>query len=306
MADHEPPDSNELRRTISAPVRGEAAQPMSAVVRVEFGAHSRAGAGSTANEDHFVTMRLGRNQEVLATSLPAEDLPARFDEYGYALLVANGIGPHGSGAMAGRIAISTIAHLAVHNGHWNLRIDPETAESVMDRAVWFYERAALAIDRYSEDVPALEGMGTSISAAFSAGDELFYAHVGSSRLYLFREGELIQLTRDHTLDQRLNELGGPVPLPSGSRNLREVLTEVVGGGRVLPQVDVERLRLHNNDILLLCSQGLCDAIDDETIADVLAAIRQPNELAQRLTELAATRDAGDATALVAKYTIPMT
>jgi protein phosphatase len=306
MSDHEfPPDTSESRRVLSTPLRIESSQPLSALVRVQIGAHSRAGLHRTANEDHFLTMRLGRHQEVLATSLPADDLPSRFDEYGYAFLVANGIGDAGSGAMAGRIAISTIAHLAIHHGNWNLRIDAATAESVMDRAVWFYERAARAIERYSEAVPALAGMGTSVSAAFSAGDELFYAHVGSSRAYLFRGGELIQLTRDHTLDQRLNESGGPVPVPPGSTNLREVLTEIVGGGRGLPEVDVERLRLHDNDVLVLCSKGLCDAVDEETIADVLAVTRQPMELSQRLTEIASGREAaGDSTALVAKYSIP--
>jgi protein phosphatase len=298
-------EGNELRRILSTRLRIDSLRPLSALVRVEFGAHSRAGVHGQANEDHFLTMRLGRYQEVLATSLPADDLPSRFEEFGFAMFVANGLGESGTGALASRVALSTIAHLAIHHGNWNLRIDPATAESVMERAVWLYERAARAVDRHSESMPALMGMGTSLTAAFSAGDQLFYAHVGSSRAYMFRQGELTQLTRDHTLDQRVYESGGPVPVPQGSQGLRELLTEVVGGGRGLPDVDVERFGLYDQDLILICSRGVCDTVDDDAIADVLAQIRRPSEQCQRLTELAVTRGAeDDATALVAKYALP--
>ena len=65
--------------------------------------------------EHYLAMRLSRGQETLATSLSAEDLPPRFEEYGYAMLVADGLGEGGSGAVASRVALSTFAHLAVHS-----------------------------------------------------------------------------------------------------------------------------------------------------------------------------------------------
>jgi protein phosphatase len=300
-----PPDSGELRRILSAPLRIDEFRPLSSMVTVAVGAHSRAGLRRTANEDHFVVMRLGRHQEVLKTSLPVADVPKRFDEYGYAMVVADGVGPAGSGALASRVAIGTLAHLAIHFGKWNLRIDAGTAESVMERAAWFYERAARAVDHRSRNVPEFAGMATSLTAAISAGDEMFYAHVGNSRAYVFRAGELTQITRDHTLDQRVAESGRPVPVPPGSRCLSEVLTDLVGGGRGLPAVDVERFRLFDHDVILLCTKGLYEVVNDDAMAHVLAQVRDPNDQCRRLTELAVEQGAAeDATALIARYSIP--
>jgi serine/threonine protein phosphatase PrpC len=280
---------------------------MSALVQVEFGAHSQTGAARVANTDHYLVLRLGRHQEAIATSLTAADLPPRFDEYGYAMVIADGGGVEasGSGALASRTAISALAHLAIHYGQWTLRVDPGTAESVIDRAEWFYQHAGRAVHRARLSDPSRAEMCTTLTSTFSAGDEMFYAHVGNSRAYLFRDGELTQLTRDHTLEQRLTDWGGPVGVPPGTHDLRHVLTDAIGAGGDAPQVDVERLRLCDNDTILLCSDGLCAAVDDELIAEVLANPRRPNDQCAWLVGLAARRGADDdATALLAHYRIP--
>ena len=75
------------------------------------------------NTDHYLALRLGRLQETLASSLSAGDLPARFEEYAYAMVVADGLGEEGAGARASRVALSTLAHLAVRYGRWNVRIE---------------------------------------------------------------------------------------------------------------------------------------------------------------------------------------
>src|SRR6185503_20334141 len=97
------------------------------------------------NDDHYLVVRLSRSEETLQTSLTRRDVPRRFDEYAYAAVVADGIGGGGAGAVAARVAISTLADLELRFGQWNMRIDPESAADIMDRSKWFYDRAHEAI-----------------------------------------------------------------------------------------------------------------------------------------------------------------
>ena len=299
------PDAAERRRLLSPVLISDEFQPLSALVRVDFGAHSRIGRYRTVNEDHFLILRLGRSQEVVASSLQAADLPERFEEHGYAMVVADGAGESGAGALASRVAINTLAHLAVHFGKWNLRVDARTAESVAKQAEWFYQRAAHAVERQSLADPSLAGMVTTLTVTFSAGDELFYAHVGHSRAYLFRNGDLVQLTRDHTLHRRVAEASGPVAIPPGANDLRHILTDALGAGKGAPNVDVERIHLLDDDMILLCTDGLTRVLDDDTIADCLAHTRSLDEQCKALIDLAVNRGGDDdITAILAKYWIP--
>ena len=293
------------RRRLSPELRVDGTQSLSAVVKVEFGAHSRTGPTRALNEDHFLIARFGRYLEVLGSTLSSADLPERFDEYGYAMVVADGAGKQGSGAVASRVAVSTLAHLAVKYGNWNLRLDARAAESVVDKVEWFYELAARAVTGYSLSDSALSGMRTTLTAAYSAGDDLFYSHVGHSRAYLFRDGQLTQLTKDHTVEQRLIESPGPVPLPAGAHDLGHILTDAIGAGNGPPTVDVERFRLRDGDMILLCTDGLTAVVDDESIADLLAHPRSLDDQCRQLVDLAFSRGTDDdATVILAKYQIP--
>jgi protein phosphatase len=128
-----------------------------------------------------------------------------------------------------------------------------------------------------------------------------------SRAYLLREGRLIQLTRDHTL--RWKEANGAPARPlmdvsHSASDLTHVITETVGmSGLVEPQIDIERFRVRDNDVVLLCTNGLTDVVDETAIADVLASGRSPNEISARLVELAESSE-DDVTAVVARYQLP--
>src|SRR6185503_15131525 len=114
--------------------------------------------------------------------------------------------------------------------------------------------------------PRLTGMATTLTAAYSAGDSLFVANVGHSRAYLFRQGVLTQLTRDHTLAEHFADHGGPSPVDRGIRDLRHILTDTLGGNAQAPLVEVDQFVLKDGDYLLLCTNGVTDALDDEQIA----------------------------------------
>lgn len=299
----DPAKEAERRRRLSPLLAIEPLQPLASTTQVEFGAYSASGERE-GNEDQFLIVRLSREHEVIKTTLQSADLPERYREYGYAMVVADGGGSRGSGGLASRVALSTLAHLAVYYGNWNLRVDNKTADMILERADWLYRRAAHAVDRYREGHPALADMATTLTAVFSAGDEMFCAHVGHSRAYLFRDGTLKQLTRDHTLNQKLTDKSGPVEVPPGVQDLRQALTHVIGGAGGPPMVDLDRHEIRDNDTILVCTNGLTSVLDDNLIAEVLAQRRRLEDQARDLVDRALRKGAGDATAVLATYHIP--
>jgi len=280
---------------------------MSSRVRVECAALSHQGLVRSRNEDHYLVVRLAREQQTLLTNLPEGDVPDRFEEHGYGMIVADGMGGMASGQLASRVAISTLAHLALHYGKWNLRIDERTASEVMERAERFYRMVDEAVTERGQSEPALAGMGATLTGAFSAGDELFIAHVGHSRAYLFRDGRLIQLTHDQTLAQRLSDTGRAAPSRLDGGHLRRILTDAIGGIAGTPTVDVRSVHLLDADCVLLCTDGLTEMIDDGRIASLLAERRAVDEQCRLLLDHALERGGSDnVTVVLARYDIPGT
>ena len=279
--------------------------PLSSTVRVEFGARSIRGGSHDVNEDHYLIVQLMRQQDTIETSLPATHA-RRFEEYGYAMVVADGVGETGTGEVASRIALETLAALAVHFGKWNLRVDDRIAQEIMDRAERFYRDVDGTVTQLGFGRPRPQ---TTLTAAFSAGTDMFFAHVGHSRAYLLREGELLRLTRDHTLQQRATRAvpGRPlVEVDAFARDLKHVLTNTIGMHSLIgPTIDLERFKLLDGDVVLVCTNGLTDMVDDAAIADLLASAHPPSVQAEALATLAMTQGGDDdVTALVAHYHVP--
>jgi protein phosphatase len=287
-------------------------RPMSSLVQMEFGAVTDPGRRRTTSDDHFLIVRLGRYQETLASSLPEGTVPAQFDEQAYGMVVADGMGPDGP-EIASRLAIATLAQLVLHFGRWNVRVNERTAWEIVQRAERFYRRVGEEVTEASEQHPALAGMSTTLTAAFSAGDELFVAHVGHSRAYLYRNGLLTRLTRDQTLAQRLAETGRTTPIELAAHDLRHVLTDALGGHAGAPDIEIQNYLLVDGDVVLLCTNGLTDLVEDDTIAAVLRAGQaegagdaQPVQAqCQTLVSMALERGGPDnITAVLARYHIP--
>ena len=299
----------EWREAVSRPLDTPAFQPVSASIGLEVAGVSVAGKTQVTNTDHFVAIRLGRMQETLTTSLAAADLPAPFEEYAYAMLVADGLDSDGTGGRASRFALSTLAHLAIRYGKWNVRIGPDTAADIAAQSEFFYRQLTDAVIQASRVDASFAGMAISLTALYVAGADLFFAHVGHSRAYLFRNGVLIQLTMDHTLER----------LISASAALRRVRLEArrpPGAEPSAPDPDalasrgngteiaIEHVQLWPADRLLLCTNGLTDYLREDQIADVLAGQRRPADDAQRLVDLALANGATDSvTVLLGDYWI---
>ena len=298
MADDDP--NVQWRSVISQPVDITPFRPLSSTASVQVAALSVCGKLRPHNTDHYLAIRLGRMQETITSSLGTADLPPRFEEFGYALLVADGLGDRGSGARASRIALSALAHLAIRYGRWNVRVDSESIAEITEHGAFLYRRVHDALLEASRADDRLADMATSLTAMYIAGADLFFANVGHSKGFLFRDGGLFQLTTDHTTEQQRL----PISAPSGAdsrRDFAHVVTKVVGGDADL-DVAIEHVDLLTGDRLVLCTNGLTDAVGLNDIAGTLALKRRPEDDCQRLIEMAtAARSADDVTVMVADY-----
>lgn len=158
----------------------------SARVQVDIAANSHQGLVRNANEDHYLVMRLGRTLETLLTSLPPDQVPARAEEVGYGLLVADGVGGASAGEMASRLALSTLVALILHTPDWILSDESQDIDRVIQRFAERFRRIHAALRDEGLGDPNLAGMGTTMTLACSLGTSAVIGHIGDSRAYLFR------------------------------------------------------------------------------------------------------------------------
>src|SRR5688572_5638225 len=145
----------------------------SANVRIDVGALSNQGKVRTRNEDHYFVARGGRHVTTLLTNIPPGDIPSQFGETCYLMIVADGMGGHAGGEVASRMAIATLMNIVLHVPDWILRLDDEHAHKVIQRAADRFQQVHEALQRKGRVDPGLAGMGTTMTAALSLGDDLF-------------------------------------------------------------------------------------------------------------------------------------
>jgi protein phosphatase len=272
------------------------------LLEAEVGAKSHPGRMRENNEDHYLIGRLARSLEIRASNLPAGHLPGAFEEAGWFFVVADGMGGAEAGEVASRIAIEAglLHHLA--RPSWYLRSDEEAAGRVLDRMRDLLDRVHADVVKAAAANSSLAGMGTTLTAAYATGAHLFLAHVGDSRAYLLRDGDLHQLSRDQTLVQELVDQGSIQPEAAARHPLRHVLTHAVGSEKLdrLPS-ELRHFELEEGDRLLLCTDGLTDPVDAKTIAAVLAESADPGAACERLVATALERGAPDNVTVVAAF-----
>jgi len=290
------------RRSLSPILQNEEFQPLSSTVRVDYGAYSDIRPRGAPNEDHYLIVRLGRSQETLATSLTEAETPLEFREFGYGFVVADGLGGTGTGGVASRVAMSTLVHLMVHYGRWNVRVDARTAFEILERLDWVYGELDEVVKRHARTNSKLEAMSTRLTGAYTAGDDLFVFHSGKSGAYIFRNGWLSQLS-DAPPPPPAVKLG-PRLVGDDSERLENILSDAIGGeGRA--RAVTARYKLEDGDVLMLCGERLVEALGAERIADILTDRRDPEESCRRLVDAALEgRSAENATVILAQYRIP--
>jgi len=279
-------------------------RPYSPRVRVDAAGLSHKGKVREDNQDHYLVARVGRSLDTLVTSLPDGEVPERFDETGFALMVADGMGGAAAGEVASRVAISTLVNIVLDVPDWIMKLDERVADKLMSRAVEYYRQVDTTLADLVKADPELQGMGTTMTVGYSIGRDMFVSHVGDSRAYLFRDKKLKQLTRDHTHVQELVEAGMITRDEAATHRLRHVLTNAIGGRDRDIDVDVQRVRLQDGDRLLFCSDGLTEVVRDDDIADVLGRSKAPEIVCRSLVDLALERGAPDnVTVVTARFEV---
>jgi protein phosphatase len=167
------------------------------------------------------------------------------------LIVADGMGGHVAGEVASRLAINAAA---------SSDVDPADRVAAGNRAI----REQVALD------PNLEGMGTTMTlVSLEPEGRARFAHVGDTRAYLYRDGELRQLTQDHTVAAEYVAMGEISAEEATTHPQRHILTRALGLTRFI-NIDEFDLDLESGDRLLLCSDGLNEMVADAVIAETLA------------------------------------
>jgi protein phosphatase len=157
-------------------------------------------------------------------------------------------------------------------------------------------------------------MATSLTAVYIAGADLFFAHVGHSRAFLFRNGVLIQLTMDHSLERLISASAALRRVRLEARRPRATEPSAPDAGRPGAEgggtrsngteIAIEHVQLWPADRVLLCTDGLTDSVREDQIAEVLASQRRPADDAKRLVDLAVANGANDSvTVLLGDYRI---
>jgi protein phosphatase len=221
------------------------------------------------------------NEDNYAYWEPQDD--AAFQRLGRLAVVADGMGGAEGGQHASRIAVE-----AVCEGYpGSPEADPQ------ERLVASFHQANDRVQQEAHEKPMLRGMGTTLTACVLHGNKLYFAHVGDSRLFLVRDGEARQLSRDHSLVARLIESGTIRPEEAETHPQKHVLTAAIGVAEDLqPDVPSAPIELRPSDVLILCSDGLWGQMTSAEMAEI-ASKSAPKEVCKSLVQLAKDRGGPD-------------
>jgi PPM family protein phosphatase len=209
---------------------------------------------------------------------------ADFERLGRLLVIADGMGGAEGGQYASRIAVETTIEIYS---------SPADGENPQQRLVRAFSEANARVQKNALENPLLHGMGTTLTAFAIVGAHLYYAHVGDSRLYLLRQGNLQLLTHDDSLVARLVANGVVRAEDAEHHPQRHVLIAAIGVSETVePDTSAEPLGLEAADVLLLCTDGLWGQMSDSEIASILSS-QAPNAASRALIALAKERGGPD-------------
>ncbi|MEI2777928.1 MAG: PP2C family serine/threonine-protein phosphatase [Tetrasphaera sp.] len=211
------------------------------------------------------------------------------------LVVADGMGGHAGGDIA---SSTVIGHLV------QLDDDAPGGNESGDDLAHALATANRELGRIARERPELNGMGTTVTAVLRARNKLLIAHIGDSRGYLLRDGQLAQMTTDHSFVQTLIDQGRITPEQASTHPQRSLVTRVLTGAP-RDQPDLGAREALTGDRYLLCSDGLSGFVADDTIAEILGS-GGPDEAADTLVELALRAGAPDNVTVIVADVVDLT
>ena len=209
------------------------------------------------------------NQDFVYTSEePVGHLPNLF-------VVADGMGGHKAGDYASKLAVTTMVEEIAGS-------DETIPEKLLGRAI---ETANGKVRESAEKMPELEGMGTTVVAASCDGETLSIANVGDSRLYIIGGHEIRQITRDHSWVEEMVRRGGLGRDEARNHPDKNIITRAVGAEDTV-KADFFSVKLKEGDLVLMCTDGLTNMLEDEEIRMILDGARDIVEKAEELVRRA--------------------
>jgi protein phosphatase len=211
------------------------------------------------------------NEDAVAWITPQDETAAK----GSLAIVADGMGGHAAGEIASAIALDVIQRV-----YYEL---DAPIPKVLETAFTVANRAILA---YAEQHPECRGMGTTCTTLAFRDGKVWLAHIGDSRAYLLRQGELRQLSEDQTLVAQLLSEGTITPEEADSSPVQNVILQALGAKpQIEPIIGSDGLGLEPGDVLILCSDGVFNMVKEPMIADVAGRL-PPQEACDALIEAA--------------------
>lgn len=216
----------------------------------------------------------------------------KVSENGHLFVLADGMGGHTKGDVASETAVTTVIeyfkkHIAVIEKLYK-------AEDV-DKVKEFFKRAIANANEKVYQLSQREekgSMGTTLVMTYVMQDKALIANVGDSRVYLHRQEELSQLTTDHSYVQELVKMGVITREEAKSHERKNLVTRAIGSSAEI-QVDFYDLDLQKRDVLLMCSDGLSNLVDEKEIEEVLSARYLPLFSCEKLIAVAKQRGGYD-------------
>ena len=203
------------------------------------------------------------------------------DEERGLFLVADGMGGHGNGEVASRIAVETIVGYvdeAYANGS-KTEAPPSSAVAMSAAVREAHRQVVLAV----ENDQSLLGMGTTVVGLLMRDAVATVAYVGDSRVYLLRDSELHLVTDDHTWVNEQVKAGYLTPAQARTHPLKSVVTRAVGGDHEV-EVDVVEVDVQPSDLFLMCSDGLTTMLEDSEIRELLVGADNLETCCQKLVD----------------------
>lgn len=217
-----------------------------------------------------------------------EDAIGSIDDIGL-LVLADGMGGYNAGEVASGIAVQIVTDLAREGADREARNDIDPHSGMMRQSIVLRDaitRANKIIYQTAQSQTHCEGMGTTIVACLFYDNKVSVAHVGDSRAYRLRGGQLDQITLDHSLLQELVDRGFYSAEEAQRSTNRNYVTRALGVESTV-EVEIREYEVHQDDVYLLCSDGLSDMVEDDDIHLTISTFNDSLDVVgQQLIDLA--------------------
>ena len=190
-------------------------------------------------------------------------------------IVADGMGGHNAGEVASGKAVGMVQKDVVAQ-------NDKSAKELLLKAV---DDANHEIYEMSKNKKGLSGMGTTMTACVAEKNNITAVQVGDSRLYLIRENTITQITKDHSLVEMLVENGEITKEEAKSHPQKNIITRAVGTDKTV-EADVYEFKTKKQDVILLCSDGLVNMVEDDTILSIISTSESLEQAANQLVSAA--------------------